>query len=153
MKRTSFKVEGLKELSDQLKALDTKVIKKALRSAAKKAMEPVRDRAISNVGKDGGGLRDSIKLRAGSSAGKSRSRVAWAYVSAGGNLKKGLEGKAPGSYVLSEHYGTKHRAGNPFLENAFTPHAQSILQGFAAELKSETAKGLKTMKPRKGSKR
>lgn len=151
MKKSSYEVQGLKELEKQLKEFDTKVAKKALRTAARKAMVPVRDRAIANVGKDGGGLRDSIKLRAGASAGKGKSRVAWAYVSAGGKLKKGLEGIASGSYVLSEHYGTQYRGGNPFLENAFTPYVPAILNQFTAELKTETAKGLKTMKPRKGS--
>ena len=153
MKKTSYEVQGLKELEAQLKKFDETVIKKALRTAAKKSMAPVRDRAMKNVGTDSGGLRDSIKLRAGTSSGKSNSRVAWAYVSAGGKLKKGLEGKASGSYVLNEHYGTQYRAGNPFLENAFTPYGTAILQSFKAELKMETNKGLKTMKPRKGSKK
>jgi HK97 gp10 family phage protein len=151
MKKTSFEVTGLKELQDQLLKFDEKVIKKAVRTAAKKAMVPVRDRAIANVGSDSGDLRDSIKLRAGSSAGKSKGRVGWAYVSAGGKLKKGLEGTPTGSYVLSEHYGTQYIDANPFLESAFTPHIPSILQSFKAELTKETARGLKIMSKRKGS--
>tara|TARA_R110000764_G_scaffold164087_5_gene251175 strand:- start:809 stop:1270 length:462 start_codon:yes stop_codon:yes gene_type:complete len=151
MKKTSFEVKGLKELQAQLLEFDEKVIKKAVRTAARKAMVPVRDRAIANVGSDSGALRDSIKLRAGSTAGKSKGRVGWAYVSAGGKLKKGLEGRPTGAYVLNEHYGTQNRAGNPFLENAFTPHVPSILQSFTAELTKETARGLKIMSKRKGS--
>ena len=151
MKKTSFEVQGLKELEKQLLEFDEKVIKKAVRTAARKAMIPVRDRAMANVGSDSGALRDSIKLRAGSSAGKSKGRVGWAYVSAGGKLKKGLEGRPSGAYVLGEHYGTQYRDGNPFLENAFTPHVPAILKHFTAELRTETSKGLKTMKPRKGS--
>ena len=104
MKKTSFEVQGLKELEKQLLKFDEKVIKKAVRTAARKAMIPVQERAKANVGQDSGGLRDSIKLRAGTSRGKTKNRVGWAYVSAGGKLKKGLEGRAAGAYVLSEHY-------------------------------------------------
>tara|TARA_R110001606_G_scaffold381526_1_gene542783 strand:- start:5885 stop:6346 length:462 start_codon:yes stop_codon:yes gene_type:complete len=153
MKKVSYEVKGLKELEKQLKKFDEKVIKKAVRTAARKAMAPVRDRAMANVGSDSGSLRDSIKLRAGTSRGKTKNRVGWAYVSAGGKLKKGLDGKAPGSYVLGEHYGTQHRGANPFLENAFTPFAPAILQSFKASLETETSKGLKIMSKRKGSMR
>jgi HK97 gp10 family phage protein len=149
-KTTSYKVEGLKELQKQLKKFDEDVIKTAARLSAKKAMEPVRDRARAGVSEDDGTLKASIKLSSGTSSGKSSTKIAWAYVGAGGKGKKDAEGTPAGAYVLPVHYGTQHMEANPFLEKAFVPHVPSILSDYKSELTTQTEKGLAKMDKRKG---
>ena len=148
MKTSKYGVTGLKELSKQLAKFDEDVIKKAAKAAAKDAMKPVLRRAQDKVGTDTGALRSSIKLGSSTSAGKSKDRIAWAYVGAGGKGKKDADGNPTGTYVLPVHYGTSSQAANPFLEDAFVPHIRSILQDYKSELKAQTANGLKTMEKR-----
>ena len=144
--KSKIAVSGFKELQQQLRVFDEKVLKKATRNAVKNAMKPVEVRAKTVVPEDTGALKDSIKLTAGSTDQGFKNRVAWAAVSAGGRGKKGADGKAPGEYVLEMHYGTSKGAKeSPFLLNAFVPYAKDIVAHLYRELSVETQEGVKAM--------
>jgi HK97 gp10 family phage protein len=149
---TKYEVKGLKELQKVLKTLDEDIIKDATRKSAIHAMRPVLARAYTSVPFKSGALRDSLTIRSGSSSGKSRDRIAWAYVGAGGKKKKGRGGPAAGEYILAAHYGTTFTKGDPFLEDAFVPYVGAIINDFRRELTRQTDKGVKKMKIRKGLK-
>ena len=144
--KSNFEVQGLKELQKQLKTFDADIMKNATRRAAKAAMEPVAERARALAPEDGGALQESIKLSSGTTDQGMANRVAWAAVKAGGRGKKGVNGKAPGEYVLETHYGTSRGIeATPFLEDALVPHAQSVSNKFRDELTTETKKGVEKM--------
>ena len=141
-----FGVEGLKELQKVLKEFDADVIKSATRIAARDAMKPVAERAKGMVPVDKGALRDTIKVSSGTSRGKYDDRISWAAVKAGGKGAKDAEGRMPGNYVLSMHYGNSNGdEETPFLLDAFEPHAQSIIQDYKKELTIQTEKGVRKM--------
>jgi len=140
-----FGVEGLEGLQKALKEFDDDIIKKSVRIAARDAMKPVAERAKSMVPVDKGNLKETIKVSSGTSRGKYDDRIGWAAVKAGGKGKKDSEGRMPGEYVLSMHYGNFKDEEEPFLLDAFEPHAQSIVNDFAKELRTQTKKGVKTM--------
>ena len=146
MAKDKFEVQGLKELQKQLRTFDLDIMKNATRRSAREAMKPVEQRAKGLVPVDKGSLKDSIKLSAGSSDQGMQDRVAWAMVKAGGRGQKDADGRMPGQYVLSMHYGnSKGDEEVPFLLDAFEPHAQSIVNDFKQELTKETEKGVKKM--------
>lgn len=145
-RREKFEVQGLKELQKQLREFDQDIIKSATRRAARDAMKPVEERAKDLVPVDKGSLRDSIKLSAGSTDQGEQNRVAWAVVKAGGRGQKDANGRMPGQYVLSMHYGnSKGDEETPFLLDAFEPYAQDIANDYRKHLKTETEKGVKKM--------
>jgi HK97 gp10 family phage protein len=149
MARKKYKVKGLKELQKQLKTFDKDIIRSATRKSAKKAMEPVLKRAQADAPEDTGNLKDSVKLSSGTSAGRSRNRIGWAVVKAGGRGKKDADGKQPGEYVLAQHYGTsKGVPDNPFLLLSFVGHQSTILVDYKNELTLEVEKGLQKMAKR-----
>ena len=149
---TRYDVKGLKELQKQLKTFDNDVIKKAVRTAAKAAMQPVFNRALNDAPVDKGNLRSTVKLSAGTSAGKGRgsNRIGWASVKAGGKSAPDNSGKVAGEYVLPVHYGTSRNSmpENPFLLLAFVGFHQQILADYTRVLSAETEKGLQTMAKR-----
>ena len=151
MARKKYEVQGLKELQKQLKTFDLDIVKAATRKAAKKAMEPVLDRAKADAPEDTGNLKDSVKLSSGSSAGKGvdKNRIGWAAVKAGGRGKKDADGKQPGEYVLAQHYGTSRNVPeNPFLLLSFVGHQSTILADYKKELTLEVEKGIAKMAKR-----
>ena len=142
----NYEVKGLKELQKQLLEFDQKIMKTALRTAAKKSMEPVAERARDNAPEDKGNLKSSVKLSSGTSQGKSNDRVAWAAVKAGGRSQQDENGRMAGHYVLSQHYGnSRGLEENPFLLLAMKGYEQQILADFKRELTQETDKGVKKM--------
>ena len=149
MARKTYKVQGLKELQEQLKTFDKDIIRTATRKSAKAAMEPVLARAKADAPVDKGNLRDSVKLSSGTSAGRAKNRIGWATVKAGGRGKKDADGRQPGEYVLAQHYGTSQGvADNPFLLLSFVGHQSSILADYKKELTIEVEKGLVKMAKR-----
>ena len=154
MARKKYEVQGLKELQKQLKTFDKDIIKAATRKSAKKAMEPVLERAKADAPEDTGNLKDSVKLSSGSSAGRgAKNRIGWAAVKAGGKGKKDADGKQPGEYVLAQHYGTsKGVPDNPFLLLSFVGHQSTILADYKRALTTEVEKGIAKMAKRKKDK-
>jgi HK97 gp10 family phage protein len=144
--KNKFEVQGLAELTKQLKTFDDDVIKTAARKAAKQAMEPVLKRAQDSVPQDKGTLKDTVKLSSGSSDQGMQNRVAWAAVRAGGRGRRDADGRLPGHYVLAMHYGSSRGIEEtPFLLDAIEPHAQSVVNDFKTELTIETEKGVQKM--------
>lgn len=144
--KSKIAVSGFKELQQQLRVFDEKVLKNATRSAVKNAMRPVEVRAKTVVPEDTGALKNSIKLSAGSTDQGFKNRVAWAAVSAGGRGEKGADGKAPGEYVLELHYGSSRGIDeSPFLLNSFVPYAKDIVAHLYRELSFQTQEGVKAM--------
>ena len=124
----NYEVKGLKELQKQLLEFDQKIMKTALRIAAKKSMEPVAQRAKDNAPEHLGNLKSTVKLTSGTSQGKSNDRVAWAAVKAGGRSQTDEAGRMAGHYVLSQHYGNSRGVEeNPFLLLAMKGYEQQIL--------------------------
>ena len=148
-----IEVKGLKELEQQLKKFDKDIIKQATSKAALEAMRPVLARAKSRVPVSSGNLKESVKISSGSSRGRANNRVGWAVVKAGGKGKRNAQGKLPGDYVLSVHYGSsENQFPNPFLLESFLGHQTTILADYRAELSRQVSIGITKMAKRKEGK-
>lgn len=150
--KKKFGVEGLRELEKALHDFDADISKTAMRVAARDAMKPVAERAKDLAPEDKGHLKDTIKVTSGTSRGRYNDRLAWAAVKAGGRGKKDSDGREPGEYVLSMHYGNFKDEEEPFLLDAFEPHAQSILTDYKRELTLQIEKAA-TKQSRRNKKR
>lgn len=127
-----LKVHGLKELDKALNALDLDLREKAMRKAGREALKPVEARAKKLAPKDTYNLEKSIKTSASTRSARRAGRRAalQARVSAGGRTS-GI----PGSYILSQEYGSSKQKGTPFLRPAIKGHERTVIMHFRKQLK------------------
>ena len=121
----------LAAIREKLKTISDKVGKKTVRTAARKAMVPVRDEVRANApydpADDGTHIKTNIALRT-----KWRGSTFHARVGVVGGAKKNPE--TPFYWRMHE-FGTKHLPARPFMEPALEEHAQEILDTLAEELR------------------
>ncbi len=161
---SALKISGFKELGQQLEKLESKDMKKAVRTAASKSMRPVARAAKSLAPKESGRLAASI----GTQGKANRSKTAFAFrvgvrrnfkykntsgdkiVSGVGKqrdraIKKGFtqDKKSAQMYARVIHFGVdskgrmRRRAGaKPFLDDAMEANSASVESNFAKELRN-----------------
>ncbi len=120
-------IKGAKELLRKLKAMDTKLAKKVTRQALRKSAKPMLAAAKSRAPVITGGLRDSLKLRAGR---RKKDRVSIAVVTAAGWFK------GDQFYAAFVEVGTSQAPAHPYLRPAFDNTRSESLQIISSELAS-----------------
>lgn len=162
MARTTFKVEGFKELEAALMELPRATAKNAMRRALLKAGQPVADRAKELVPVKSGALRDSItvstktankpgasEFAAAMRAGATRQEAGQAMRAA---VKKGDRstvtvyigaGQKPHAHLVE--FGSVNNKPHPYLRPAWDEGKQQVLDDIKDELASEIAKAAKRM--------
>lgn len=135
--RVRFRVEGLKECEEALKALPFATSKNVLRRALRKAAEPVASSAKQRVRKRTGKLGVSISV--GTKLSKRQRKAA-------NETKTGVEvyvgaGPLPHAHMLE--FGTSRQAPQPFLREAVDANGKRVIETFRDEIRAEVAKAMK----------
>lgn len=117
----------LAELEKRLNEVADKVAKKALRTAARKAMNPVRKEARDNAPEDSGLLDENFALMT-----KAKNGEVTAKVGIKGGAKKN---DTTPFYFRFVELGTKYAPARPFMRPALENNAEQILSTVADELK------------------
>lgn len=117
----------LAALEKRLVEVADKIAKKALRSAARKAMKPVRDEAQENAPEETGLLDENFALMTKAKDGEV-------------TVKVGIRGGAKKNdttpfYFRFQELGTKDIPAKPFLRPALEGNAEKVLSTVADELK------------------
>lgn len=120
---------GDKQLQAKLKRLAIQSQRKILRTAMRKAMKPVKERAQALVPVDSGALRNSIRQKSRTKRGISR-----AFVSTGTRQELGIPSDAKGYYPAVIEYGTRTRPAKPYLRRALQEKRTSVLSELAADI-------------------
>lgn len=117
-----------RKLSRLKAATQKKIVRKALRAAAK----PIRDDAKANAPVDEGDLRKNIKVRA-----MRRSRVRLGViVRTGTRDEMGIPADSNWYYPAIVEYGYDDVPANPYLRNALDKNRQQALRTMGAEISS-----------------
>ncbi|ODN41051.1 HK97-gp10 family putative phage morphogenesis protein [Piscirickettsia litoralis] len=122
MPKTTFTVEGLKDLEQKLKKLEPKKIRTLNRRALRKAAEPVERQMKANAPQKSGALAESIKRR--SKKGKGRRAIV--------NVTVGPSRKI--QYAIEQEYGSSHQPARPFIRPALNDNAPQAIDTFKNEL-------------------
>ncbi len=122
----------IEALEKRLNEIADKLAKKALRTAARKAMKPVRDEAKTNAPEDTGLLEENFALLTTAKNGEITAKVG-----VRGGAKK--NDKTP-FYFRFHELGTKDIPAKPFMRPALENNAERIIQTVADELKRELNK-------------
>lgn len=140
-----LELDGAAGLMKALSELDKKASKKVIRSAMRSAAKPILAQAKANAPVKTGLAKKSLKIRA---LPRSRNRIGVAVQTKDGDFK----GEA--FYVSFYEYGSKHQPAQPFMRNSFDTKkgeaakiaGNMIVQGIeqqAALLASLSAHGVK----------
>jgi len=141
-----YEVEGLKELEKALLELGADLGYATLRTAGKKAMEPVLQAAKQGANEDTGDMQKAmaISTKKGRGArGKGGSTAIEILVGAtrGTITEEDEEGKKTkrklsrmNEKVGAQEYGTENQQARPFLRPALANNADRVLSIFGAEL-------------------
>jgi HK97 gp10 family phage protein len=137
--RVTFKVEGLKECEEALKALPLATSKNVLRRALTHAAEPVVKSAQQRVEKRTRRLEQSITV--GTKLTR-RQRKAAAETKTGVEVYVGA-GPLPHAHMLE--FGTAHQAPEPFLRPAVDANGKLIIETFRDDVRAEIAKAVQRL--------
>ncbi len=141
-----MKVEGLRELHDQLEGLGAAMAAKVLAVAARKAFAPVLEDARNRAPVDTGLLRDGIRIRVQRpKAGDAVIRVGLRIMPAKGAKKLGRRTASPHWRWHFVEIGTSKMGAQPFLRPALDSNAAAVV----AALKTELAAGIRRALRRK----
>lgn len=131
----SFDVSQLAKLADRLKDIEEKVAKKALRTAARKAMQIVRNDVKANAPEDTSDDADDIKTKAFIALQTSfKQGVLYVRVGVRGGAKKNPDSPW---YWRFQELGSKYIAAKPFMTPALENNAEAVLEKITDELKRE----------------
>ncbi|SEG20411.1 HK97-gp10 family putative phage morphogenesis protein [Marinobacterium lutimaris] len=144
-------VSGLDDLEKQLISLGAETGVKTLRSAGRKAMEPVQISAAIGAGEDSGDLRQAIVISS-SKPRRGRSRAVDIHV--GATKKSVTETAGDGSKsrrklshvihaAIAQEYGTSKQQADPFLRPALLLNYDRVLVTFKAELAKAIKRAIK----------
>lgn len=121
---------GDKQLQRKLLKLERSAQGKAMKAAAKSAMEPVRDLAKQRVPVDTGRLQKSIRV----GIARMKNKVG-AVVSTGTRKQLKIKQDAKGYYPAVIEYGTKDRPAKSFLRSSLFDRRAAALGILRREIK------------------
>lgn len=132
MAKTTFKIEGLRELDHALKELPRATARKVLLQTLKKEAQPIADDAASFAPDDpatgGKDLRSSMLVL----SNPAKLRESDVEVAVGPSKKT--------FYGLFQEFGTAHHGPQPFLRTAFDSNVMRVLNGIKNTLAEEIEK-------------
>ncbi|SIQ13788.1 HK97-gp10 family putative phage morphogenesis protein [Marinobacterium stanieri] len=141
----NFEVQGMAELEEALLDLGAETGFKTLRSAGRKAMEPVLIAATIGANRDSGDLKDSMAISSRKGKGGNRAvdidvgpTKKKAAKSEGGRELSGVAHKA-----IAQEYGTSDQEAEPFLRPALDQNVDRVLDLFGSELGKAIARAVK----------
>ena len=141
----TFEVEGLAELEKALLDLGAETGIKTLRTAGRKAMEPVLIAATIGANRDSGDLKDSIAISSRKGKGGNRAididvgpTKKKAPKSEGGRELAGVNQKA-----IAQEFGTSKQQADPFLRPALDQNVDRVLDLFGTELEKAITRAVR----------
>lgn len=145
--KLDFEIEGLAELEKQLLSLEAKVGLKTLRSASRKAMQPVLDSAKAGAKEDTGDMKASLAIRTRRPK-KSKVTAVSAEVGSFKRTFKNTDGSKrkinrQDAKVAAQEYGVRGIPAQPFLRPALENNATAVLDIFKTELAKAIEKAVK----------
>lgn len=166
--KTTFRVDGLRELDAALGELPKATARNVLRRVLTKAAQPIADDARQLAPVDGGHLRDSIAvsarvknqagssefaatLRSGGSKAEAVRAMRDARRAAGGGsfaeIHVGPSVKAPHGHF--QEFGTENHAAQPFMRPAWESNKHRALDTIKKDLGAEIEKTAKRLAKRR----
>lgn len=137
----TIRIEGLRELQEQLKEVgDALTQRKVLRAAARKAFKPVLDEAISRAPIDTGALKESMRLAS------VNPKKGDAVVVVGLEFRKSKDKKDAGWRWHFPEFGTVKQDAKPYIRPAFDNNVEAVTRDLKEQLKKGIAKALKKKK-------
>ena len=124
-----LRFSGMNELEKELLKLDVKIAKKYSREAGKEAMKTVRDQIEAGANEDLGVLKDSIKMRASTAKGRSKSSKG-RFMSIKAGVFTPKSERSRNAAALSQEYGDSKQDAEPFIRPAMKRNAQRVLNDF-----------------------
>jgi HK97 gp10 family phage protein len=137
--KITFKVEGLKECEEALKALPLATSKNVLRRALIKAGEPVAESAKNRVERLTGATAESITV--GTKLTKRQKKSA-ALTKDGVEVYVGA-GPLPQAHMLE--FGTSRQAADPFLRPSVDANGKRMFSIFRDEVRAEITKAVQRL--------
>ena len=139
-----MKIEGLKDLHDQLEGLGAVLAAKVLAVAARKAFAPVLEDARNRVPVDTGLLRDGIRIQVQRpKSGDSVVRVGLRIAAVKGAKKLGRRTASPHWRWHFVELGTSKMSARPFLRPALDGNAGAVVNNLKAELAAGIRRALR----------
>ncbi len=132
----NFEVQGLAELEEALLDLGAETGFKTLRTAGRKAMEPVLIAATIGANRDSGDLKDAMAISTRKGKGGDRAvnidvgpTKKKAAKSEGGRVLAGIGQKA-----IAQEFGNSHQQAEPFLRPSLDQNVDRVVDTLATEL-------------------
>lgn len=141
-----MKLQGLRELEEQLLKLGAEVGGKVLARAARKAFAPVVEIAKARVPVDTGALHESIRLTVSKPKGEGAAVVAGMRI-AGRTARHGGGGD-PSVYWRYVEMGTAKKAARPFARPALDANAGAVVETLRTELAAGIERAIKRTRKR-----
>jgi len=151
-------VEGLAELDKALAELGAEMGYKTLRTAGRKAMQPVLQAAILGANEDTGELKKSIAITVKKGRGaRGKGGDTAADISVGATRKSITERAEDGTRqrrelnminvkAIAQEYGTVKQKAQPFLRPALANNVNQVLSNLSTELAAAIEKAAKKVK-------
>lgn len=124
---------GDKRISAKLGALDLKVQKKIVRKALRKAARPILAEARARVAVDTGKLRDGLSIK----AVRARRGVFGVQVVTPRRVDLGIPADAKGFYPAVLEYGSENHPPRPYLRPALDANREKAVDTVADFVRSE----------------
>lgn len=121
-------LDGLDDLQKRFAEVEAKIVKKALRQAVRKGMDPVRRQVKQNAPRDEGELQAAVAL----TTKADREGTFYAKVGVRGGAKD--RGENP-FYFRMHELGTRYIVARPFMRPALEQNAEQIADTVAEELR------------------
>lgn len=138
MAKSSFRVDGLKELEQALGQLPKATSKAVLRRTAIRALAPVIADAKTRVPVDEGDLKDSLKIT--TKLSKRQQRKNAKSVAEGKSSVQLYAGPSALPHAHLVEFGTEHMAPQPYLRPAWDANKDEVLELVRTELADEITK-------------
>lgn len=142
----TVKVEGLREIEEELNKLKVSTGRAALRRTLRRSAQPLADLAEQNAPEDKGNLRESITVSTKLNTRESRShRKMFRDDRAAAEMFVGTNDPA-GS---KQEFGTVYHAPQPFMRPAWDADKDSLLGRIVDDLRKEVARTVARAEARK----
>lgn len=135
-----FEFQGLDELEAALLDLDAAIAKRYAVAAGRKAMQPVKDDILRDIGIDTGLAKSRIKMKTSVKRSKSKLKkdqameVTVGYREASSKRLEKLGEDSRFMAVREQEFGNSRQQADPFLRPALANNAQKVVSTFAADL-------------------
>jgi HK97 gp10 family phage protein len=129
----TVKVDGLRQIEKAMMELKPAAAKAVTRRVAKKALQPIADKAKSLAPEDEGNLRDAISVSTKARKGMQKPDAVNVFVGVA---------TSEGRVAVNQEYGNEDHAAQPFMRPAWEGGKMKVLSDFKDGMTVEVGKSV-----------